>query len=30
MLAFLVTQMIPAFFALGPLYQMCTNIGLVD
>lgn len=30
MLAFLVTQMIPAFIALGPLYQMFTNIGLVD
>ncbi len=30
MLAFLVTQMIPAFIALGPLYQMFTNMGLVD
>lgn len=30
MLAFLVTQMIPAFIALGPLYQMLTNLGLVD
>ncbi len=30
MLAFLVTQMIPAFIALGPLYQMFTNLGLVD
>lgn len=30
MIAFLVTQMIPAFIALGPLYQMFTNLGLVD
>lgn len=30
MLAFLVTQMIPAFIALGPLYQMFTHLGLVD
>lgn len=30
MLAFLVTQMIPAFIALGPLYQMFTRLGLVD
>lgn len=30
MLAFLVTQMIPAFIALGPLYQMFTALGLVD
>lgn len=30
MLAFLVTQMIPAFIALGPLYQMFTSLGLVD
>jgi len=30
LLAFLVTQMIPAFIALGPLYQMMTNLGLVD
>ena len=30
MLAFLVTQMIPAFIALGPLYQMFTKLGLVD
>jgi multiple sugar transport system permease protein len=30
MLAFLVTQMIPAFIALGPLYQMFTNLRLVD
>lgn len=30
MMAFLVTQMIPAFIALGPLYQMFTNLGLVD
>ncbi|MFV0405649.1 MAG: carbohydrate ABC transporter permease [Propioniciclava sp.] len=29
-LAFLVTQMIPAFIALGPLYQMFTGLGLVD
>ena len=28
--AFLVTQMIPAFIALGPLYMMMTNLGLVD
>lgn len=30
MLAFLVTQMIPAFIALGPLYQMMVNFHLVD
>ncbi len=30
MIAFLVTQMIPAFIALGPLYQMFTTLGLVD
>lgn len=30
MLAFLITQMIPAFIALGPLYQMFVNLGLVD
>ncbi len=30
MMAFLVTQMIPAFIALGPLYQMFTTLGLVD
>ena len=30
MMAFLITQMIPAFIALGPLYQMFVNIGLVD
>lgn len=30
MLAFLVTQMIPAFIALGPLYQMFVKLGLVD
>ncbi|MGV8845105.1 carbohydrate ABC transporter permease [Tessaracoccus sp.] len=30
MMAFLVTQMIPAFIALGPLYQMFTNLGMVD
>lgn len=29
-LAFLVTQMIPAFIALGPLYQMMVAFGLVD
>jgi multiple sugar transport system permease protein len=28
--AFLVTQMIPAFIALGPLYVLMTNLGLVD
>lgn len=28
--AFLVTQMIPAFIALGPLYQVFTDLGLVD
>lgn len=28
--AFLVTQMIPAFIALGPLYMLMTNLGLVD
>ena len=28
--AFLVTQMIPAFIALGPLYMMMSNLGLVD
>lgn len=30
MLGFLVTQMIPAFIALGPLYQMMVSLGLVD
>ncbi|GAA3893423.1 carbohydrate ABC transporter permease [Leifsonia kafniensis] len=30
MMAFLVTQMIPAFIALGPLYLMMVNLGLVD
>ena len=30
MIAFLVTQMIPAFIALGPLYQMFTKLGFVD
>ncbi|MDO5671997.1 MAG: carbohydrate ABC transporter permease [Actinomycetaceae bacterium] len=30
MMAFLVTQMIPAFIALGPLYMMMTRLGLVD
>ncbi|WP_427017634.1 carbohydrate ABC transporter permease [Pseudarthrobacter sp. P1] len=28
--AFLVTQMIPGFIALGPLYLMMSNLGLVD
>lgn len=30
MLAFLVTQMIPAFIALGPLYQFMVQLGQVD
>jgi multiple sugar transport system permease protein len=30
LLAFLVTQMIPAFIALGPLYVMMVNLNLVD
>lgn len=30
MMAFLITQMIPAFIALGPLYQMFTRLGMVD
>ena len=30
LLAFLLTQMIPAFIALGPLYSMMTDLGLVD
>lgn len=30
MMAFLVTQMIPAFIALGPLYQLMVNLQLVD
>lgn len=30
LVAFLVTQMIPAFIALGPLYAMMANLGLVD
>lgn len=30
LMAALVTQMIPAFIALGPLYQMMTSLGLVD
>lgn len=30
MLAFFATQMIPAFIALGPLYVMMVNLGLVD
>jgi multiple sugar transport system permease protein len=29
-MAFLVTQMIPAFIALGPLYLLMVNLGLVD
>ena len=29
-IAFLITQMIPAFIALGPLYMLMTNLGLVD
>ncbi|WP_108252532.1 carbohydrate ABC transporter permease [Planctomonas deserti] len=29
-LAFLVTQMIPAFIALGPLYQLMVSLGLVN
>ncbi len=29
-LAFLVTQMIPAFIALGPLYQLMVTLGLVN
>ncbi|GAB3286191.1 carbohydrate ABC transporter permease [Kineosporia babensis] len=28
--AFLVTQMVPGFIALGPLYLMMTDLGLVD
>jgi multiple sugar transport system permease protein len=28
--AFFVTQMVPSFIALGPLYLMMTNLGLVD
>ena len=30
MVAFLVTQMIPSFIALGPLYAMMSDLGLVD
>lgn len=30
LMAFLVTQMIPAFIALGPLYQMMVSLDLVD
>lgn len=30
LMAFLVTQMIPAFIALGPLYLMMTNLGLTN
>lgn len=30
LMAFLVTQMIPAFIALGPLYLLMVNLGLVD
>jgi multiple sugar transport system permease protein len=30
MIAFLVTQMIPAFIALGPLYLMMSRVGLTD
>lgn len=30
LIAFLITQMIPMFIALGPLYQMFTTLGLVD
>jgi multiple sugar transport system permease protein len=30
MMAFLVTQMIPAFIALGPLYLLMTQLNLVD
>ncbi|PJJ70847.1 multiple sugar transport system permease protein [Diaminobutyricimonas aerilata] len=29
-MAFLVTQMIPAFIALGPLYQLMVDLGLVN
>lgn len=29
-MAFLVTQMIPAFIALGPLYLLLSDLGLVD
>jgi multiple sugar transport system permease protein len=30
MIAFLLTQMIPAFIALGPLYTMMSDLGMVD
>jgi multiple sugar transport system permease protein len=30
MIAFLLTQMIPAFIALGPLYMMMSDLGMVD
>lgn len=30
LIAFLLTQMIPAFIALGPLYSMMADLGLVD
>ncbi len=30
MIAFLITQMIPTFIALGPLYQMMVTFGLAD
>ncbi|WP_159618513.1 carbohydrate ABC transporter permease [Ruania rhizosphaerae] len=30
LVAFLLTQMIPAFIALGPLYSMMSDLGLVD
>lgn len=30
LIAFLITQMIPGFIALGPLYQMMVALGLVD
>ncbi len=30
LVAFLLTQMIPAFVALGPLYSMMSDLGLVD
>lgn len=30
LVAFLLTQMIPSFIALGPLYSMMSNLGLVD
>ncbi|WP_251438713.1 MULTISPECIES: carbohydrate ABC transporter permease [unclassified Microbacterium] len=30
LIVFLLTQMIPAFIALGPLYTMMTDLGLVD